>query len=332
MENEEDEDRRFMLEGELDYYDEYINDLEQQIQEAPDEVADTYSYEADTYVGTIGDYEYTLRFGYGEADTYWNLRMNNDVCEYRPAYDSYDASVSAYSEDEISDIKEAVSSEENKCDLNENQALSMAEDYLDDFGITDTVLTETSELYWTYSDSEGQQHIDKDGYSFTFRREVDGQPVNNLNINEVDNICQNNVYVPVEEYEIRLDCQGYLNISCNGFFQMTDKEDENVSLLSFRDMLEKADENISEYYKKYDTKYGTVEFNNICLTYYPVADEETENTYMYIPVWILSQSEADDYYSKTYPQQMVVINAMDGSVIDLTENAVNMGACYEAGE
>jgi hypothetical protein len=46
----------------------------------------------------------------------------------------------------------------------------------------------------------------------------------------------------------------------------------------------------------------------------------------------LSQSEADDYYSKTYPQQMVVINAMDGSVIDLTENAVNMGACYEAGE
>ena len=64
------------------------------------------------------------------------------------------------------------------------------------------------------------------------------------------------------------------------------------------------------------------------LTYFLKAGDK-EGTFEYIPAWILSQyEEYQDYTDKDSPTQMVVVDARDGSVIDLLELAKSLGTYY----
>ena len=62
-----------------------------------------------------------------------------------------------------------------------------------------------------------------------------------------------------------------------------------------------------------------MEFNDITLSYY-LKQGENEGEFDYVPAWILSQyDEYVDYSEKDYPVQLVIIDATDGSVIDILE-------------
>lgn len=55
------------------------------------------------------------------------------------------------------------------------------------------------------------------------------------------------------------------------------------------------------------------------LGYYLEKTDE-EGTFKYVPAWILTQYEdMTDSTNETYPTQMVVLDATDGTVIDLME-------------
>ena len=52
----------------------------------------------------------------------------------------------------------------------------------------------------------------------------------------------------------------------------------------------------------------------------------TDGEFDYVPAWILSQyDEYQDYSEKDNPTQLVVIDARDGSVIDLLELSKSLG-------
>ena len=64
------------------------------------------------------------------------------------------------------------------------------------------------------------------------------------------------------------------------------------------------------------------------LTYY-LKKGEKDGEFDYVPAWILSQyDEYQDYSEKDNPTQMVVIDARDGSVIDLLELSKSLGTYY----
>ena len=97
-------------------------------------------------------------------------------------------------------------------------------------------------------------------------------------------------------------------------------KEEDVEILSWNDMLEKAQTSIAEYYEKYKTRYSKVEFNDVTLGYMPVMEDDGKM--YYIPVWAFKQSEElRDQSSDAEVSQAVLINAMDGSYIDIIENA-----------
>ena len=89
--------------------------------------------------------------------------------------------------------------------------------------------------------------------------------------------------------------------------------------------MEKANTNIAEYYTTYPTRYKKVEFNDMKLAYYLEKTDE-DGVFKYVPAWILSQYEdMEDSNNANYPTQMVVLDATDGSVIDLLELSKSLG-------
>ena len=101
---------------------------------------------------------------------------------------------------------------------------------------------------------------------------------------------------------------------------------ESKDLLSFDELLKKANTNIAEYYTTYPTRYKKVEFNDMKLAYYLEKTDE-DGVFKYVPAWILTQYEdmADESNNADYPDQMVVLDAVDGSVIDLLELSKSLG-------
>ena len=137
---------------------------------------------------------------------------------------------------------------------------------------------------------------------------------------------QNNasVEIPAEEYEIYIDSNGVVMANWSDYLEAVGQP-ETVELLSFNQILEKANETVPAYFTKYPTQYREVEFNDITLSYY-LKQGENEGEFDYVPAWILSQyDEYVDYSEKDYPVQLVIIDATDGSVIDILELSRSLG-------
>ena len=142
----------------------------------------------------------------------------------------------------------------------------------------------------------------------------------------VDNITQDDgsVSIPAETCTVYVDSNGIISASWVSYLETTGKTESN-ELLSFKELLEKANKNIAEYYTTYPTRYKKVEFNSMKLGYYLEKTDE-EGTFKYVPAWILTQYEdMTDSTNETYPTQMVVLDATDGTVIDLMELSKALG-------
>lgn len=89
------------------------------------------------------------------------------------------------------------------------------------------------------------------------------------------------------------------------------------------DLTNVTNEGIATYYEKYQTRYGKVQFNNVALRYMATADDDGK--LCYIPAWIFTQSEelrGQDTVGEI--SQIICINAIDGSCIDIVDNAKKM--------
>ena len=128
--------------------------------------------------------------------------------------------------------------------------------------------------------------------------------------------------MPIERYEITMDSNGIINANWCDYLEATG-ESEQTEILSFPELLEKANETIPAYYKQYPCKYNAINFNDVTLTYYLTAGEKN-GEFAYKPVWIFSA--CDDDSGPDYPSEMVVLDATDGSVIDMLDTAKKLSA------
>jgi hypothetical protein len=213
---------------------------------------------------------------------------------------------------------------ENQCSKSETEALDMANSLLEDCGIDYTPKT-ISGLIWLYSTYEGGKTIasEVDGYKITYRNTINGESIYSKYLGEVDNIQNGDTLWDSTITDI---CELYINdkgvIYADIEEPVTQKEvlQEDVELLSFDEILEIAKSELGNYYSEYPTRSGEITFNSLELTYFYLQDKENENVYIATPVWIFSQVldvEASDELS--YPQQIFIINAMDGSIVYLQD-------------
>lgn len=186
-------------------------------------------------------------------------------------------------------------------------------------GITDISVSGVRVLEWFYYiESTGETvATEYDGYVISFDRVVNGTPVYQDLIGNVDNLEDTLINNPADSYEVYVSDNGVVEASWSVKLFSTGEEENNVELLSWKELIEAADRNIAEYYEKYPSHSNKIEFDQARLTYYSVKDEGRENSYKYIPVWVFSKGQKD--MDSSGPTQLVIINEMDGSILDLIE-------------
>lgn len=315
------------------YYDTWIEDLKTEMQTAPDEYPAAGDYSGDAFIGSIGDQKFTISTpDEDNGSTGYSLYLTGDTLTYRPkdgANGCYSTSLDDYMQYE-SDDAGSVDANMNKCTFSEDEARQMADDFLAKVGCTDASLKKTSALCWVYYDNDGNNlETEVDGYTFIYSRAINNQPTATVNAWNVENLQQDNasIDIPTEECSVSIDSNGINGANWCEYLE-ADGEPQAAEILSYKDLLAKLDETVPEYYSKYPSNYKKIEFNGMELTYY-LKKGEKDGEFDYVPAWILSQyDEYQDYSEKDNPTQLVVIDARDGSVIDLLELSKSLGTYY----
>ena len=228
------------------------------------------------------------------------------------------------------------SSDENRCLMTEEEARQEALDFINNLNIGEFSCVDTKALKYTmYTNSNSQEHIITpsteqieyyDGYTFRFLRSIDGINVdgnyyrfsdtylNQIIVEEVDDIA-NYLWFPkdcMEEITIRVNDKGIVNMEYCSPMHITSINAENVNLLSF-------DKVKAALAYEIDSKdyYGYKTFRYLELTYFNYYDKEL-NKNCIIPVWRLTDKSFNSMVGEE-EFSYVMINAMDGSVINVGE-------------
>lgn len=311
----------------LSFLEPELEKLEESLVDAPDTYPEAGDYSGESFRGTIEGKEYNMNI-YGEStDDYPSITTSiylgpKDYLSFRPYEGATYCYTDTYSYEEADNATNASS-------MTIESAEELAGKYLDSLGITDIVKVEANDLKWVYFGSNDEELANEaDGYYFKYVRANAGAPVYSGRTWNVDNLNQINGWIntPVESFSISIYDGEVVDISIEQVYNTADSV-EDAELLPYDKIIECANAEIGKYYEKYPPRYKNIEFNDMRLTYYIVADGEGKAKY--IPVWVLSQyEELMNSDSTDEPTQLVVINAIDGSVIDLVENAKSLG-CFE---
>lgn len=314
-------------------YDSDIDRMNRLLQTTSKQRENAGDYSVDEYMGTVGDLEYRISFPQeGENDTLF--RIKEDLLQYRPM-DGATGVITSSAEEYNTSMSEEYGelSDINECSLSIDEARQMAEEFLDKIGGSEAVLQSESDLCWLYrNDGESDQELPVvvDGYSFEYIRSVMDQPVSDVAVWTADNLRQANgfVNVSIEKYTIQVDANGVTDALWNSYLE-ADGSPQAVELLSFDEMLKKANESIAAYYTKYPTAYKQIAFNDITLSYY-LKQKEDGSGFEYVPAWILAEYE--DPEDPELPEQVVILDARDGSALDLMKLAEAVGGISSATE
>jgi hypothetical protein len=304
----------------INWCDDTIRDYKSQLATAPDEYESAGDYSSDHFVGTIGDKQFMLYISSDDGANYFSLQFLEDVMEYKP----YEGAINGlcYSAEYSQSLEDDTV---NLCSLSSDNAEGKAEEFLENVGISNYVLTGIDDLAWEYTNFY-EEYVGTiiDGYVVKFSRGIGNESIYDANVGNVDNMQFNDGWfeLPSETYTIYVDDNGILGAFCYDLMSPTGETEENVELLTWEQLIEKSKETIPEYYKKYPSQYKDIEFNDVRLTYYIDTDSSKDGQFMYIPVWVFSQ-----YSDENSLQQVVILDARNGSALDLPDIAKQMG-CY----
>ena len=312
------------------WYDSQIESYEKQMAEAPDTLPPLENYDDPygAYTGKYGDKDYTVSVSmYGDdVDAGMYMTFSQAETEENKLLDGVSGATYTYVTGVSNAIDVDVTNMTNECKMTENDAISQAMNFLSGVGVDGMECTGVEPLVRIWSAENGDvKKSEVNGYYVTMSRTINGVPVRTGELYNVDNLQNQNGYM----YDI--DDIAHISVNDDGIIYMYSTiyadsasfETEDVDILNWDDMISKANENITAYYEKYQTRYGKIDFNKVELRYVSSVDETGKMCY--IPAWVFTQSEElRGENTSGEITQLVCINAIDGSCIDLVEDAKKM--------
>lgn len=212
--------------------------------------------------------------------------------------------------------------------ITETDAVSTAMGLFDALGLGGFACVNAQESVraWTGGTYGSNTYNKPDGYRLQFERQINGMDVEYFDdIDMVDNVdIDNLVYSGGSDRAlITVNKSGVVSAEVHVYADEDTFVSEEVTLLSWDELIKAAGESIGEYYAAHPTNYGSVEFNDVRLAYVPCAGDDGEK--YFVPAWIFSQSEFNEDYGEAVTLQLVYVNAIDGSCIDIVTNVRNLG-------
>lgn len=305
-------------------YGETIKELRDELKTASDEREGAGDYTADDYVGYKEGHMWQVSFGSDEQyDTGFNISLFGDYLDYRPMENA--TFVNCYS----SEYNNGRTLPDNSAKISKDDAIRKGLEFLASCGINDVVQTDCYDNMWEYSNQDmGNIGFDLDGYVIKYKKGVDGVPVYtpviynldalNSSSGDLENVDDSVTYEQADEvYRLTVDDNGILSADAVDISRPTGEKDDNVKLMTWDEVLKVLPDAVNTFYSENKTNYSEITFNDVRLTYYKVKDGDG---YKYVPVWAFTECSLDQDGGNSDilpPVQLIMINAVDGSLIDL---------------
>ncbi|MCM1272646.1 MAG: DUF6034 family protein [Clostridium sp.] len=206
---------------------------------------------------------------------------------------------------------------DNRCHISEDTLEETFYDELGQLGISDMRIEEINILRWYITEKDDRETNYYDGYSVLFAKNIDGIDVadryayfNNIfefsgeegmpEVGYIDEYSQ-------EYVRFYINDEGIISMEYNAPRYISEIKAENVKLLDF--------EQVKEIYREIITnskadRENIILLRKLELKYFAIPNEEDTNVQNIVPVWILSDGD-------TQSERFIIINAIDGSVIQL---------------
>ncbi len=310
-----------MNSGESTMYSDACDELEElqgYYEYAPEEYTVATNYDNESFLFDYNGKKYRLDV----YDSAINLIYVDTPYTNNKVVDESDEGTSFYlSEQQDTDM-------ENICKLTEEEAKNEAIGFVDSLGIGRFQVVSSSPAWCKWGSGDNWQSW-CEGYVFKLYRNIDGVVVdgrnwsrmqdsehptgdgNSLNTNYQDNDKITFVDRCYENITVYVNDAGVTSFYYGSPMELGDVTATEVPLLTY----EKIQNIIREEIMLQECYKATV-FNNMCLRYFPLRDENAEGEFSIVPVWILSRMESGyDGATLSY----VVVNAIDGSIVYIME-------------
>lgn len=307
---------------EKSWYDEYLQELKDQLKDATDEREGAGDYSGEAFVGSKGEDMYMISFMSSDDGSnggfYIDYYPGDQLISYRPK----DGATNLYYYSADYGYDTSVADTENMSAMSADEAAQKGLDFLASCGITDVVMTNTSDLLWEYSDNNYNTiATEKEGYVVTYKRSVEGVAPYTPSIYQLDTLnSDEDVWYDSqdESFEISIDDKGIVGAYCYDLFRPTGEKEENVKLISWDEALKALPAAMNEYYTAHKTNYSAIEFNDARLSYYKIMDGDK---FKYTPVWSFAQCEigTDGLPDDQSIVQLIMLDAVTGKLIDFTK-------------
>lgn len=212
---------------------------------------------------------------------------------------------------------------ENQCGISEEEARNTAQHFVDTLGLDYSVYAYSQPMVWANNSLWDEWAAN--GYVFTFDFGVD--EISFVSFGREEDY--KNFYIKhseSDELEYSLNAQMKVYVTEAGVIAMTADNpmekiriSERVKLLPLdtieRIMKAQLTQSLEAFRFNYSPR-GDLNFDEMELIYFRVRDKENPGYYSYVPAWRLSSASKAEEYHVISVRNPVLVNAMDGSVID----------------
>ena len=200
-----------------------------------------------------------------------------------------------------------------------------------DFPLNQKTVSRAKQLM-VITKKDGICGYEKNGYSVELGAAVTGQPLYQPEAFGVDTISHqsnednfnpdNYYYMEKSEYTITFDSDGLVSFICTWPMRSDEDAVQAVTLINWEDAVDSLQKCMPEHFADY-RGYNKVEFNDVRLTYFRTKIGDGE--YEAIPVYAFAQLDTDRGSDESYPIQLIMIDARDGSEVSVVQDEARFG-------
>lgn len=294
---------------------------------------DTYTpvekYDGNEYIGTYGGQRYKLTFAEDKGDDIFKKRVKQIILETNDLWE--------VCPDKFKGIPALVYGPwmkgdfiENKCQISEEEALEIAKEAAEKWGMDYSVISYTRPLMWgtppenySFASEEEPDDWGVNGYVFSFDLGVDDISFVNFGTEEdysefwqYTDDSEERQYSLKARLQVYVTDKGVIRMEANNPLEITGIS-ENVELLPLNTIKSIIKEELNKQWEtfRFDS-YSTKYMDGMELIYFRVRDKENPGKYSYVPTWRLATVTKDTVLHLITIRNHVLINAIDGSVID----------------
>lgn len=286
-------------------------------------------YTLEEYIGTYEEQTYLLTFSErtGDNETYFR-RFKQISLEVKDLYEVCPQKLS-----EVEDLTYSTWTDgdwvENQCEISKEDARIKAEDFLERLGLDYPVLSHSLPLLWgTPPQHVTEESVTEDwevnGYVFFFDLGVDDISFVNFGVEDdyanfefdaIKYINEGIRYSLNARVEIYVTDKGVIKMVANNPMELVGIS-EGVELLPLETIKNIMKEEMYEQVELFRFIDHEKYYDAMELIYFRVRDDENPEKYSYVPVWRLAAVTRNPLTSEISIREAVMINAIDGSVID----------------